>query len=65
MEKYKSTYDRIMAEMKAEGKYHVLPESTCIKIMQELSEGDAEFNREERKRRIESELELRNINLNT
>lgn len=63
MKKYKSTYDKIMAEKKAEGKYHVLPESTCIKIMQELSEGDAEFNREERKRRIESELELRNIYL--
>jgi hypothetical protein len=65
MKKYKSTYDRIIAEKEERGEIHILSEETHIKIMQELSEGDAEFNREERKRRIESELELRNINLNT
>ena len=63
MEKYKSTYERIMAEMKAEGKYHILSEETNIKIMQELSEGNDTFLLEERQRRIESERELKYINL--
>lgn len=63
MEKYKSTYERIMAEKKAEGKYHILSEETNIKIMQELSEGNDTFLLEERQRRIESERELKYINL--
>lgn len=37
--KYKSTYERIMAEAEAEGRLHVLSEETNIKIMQELSSG--------------------------
>lgn len=63
MKKYKSTYDRIIAEKEERGEIHILSEETNIKIMQELSKDNDTFLLEERQRRIESERELRYINL--
>lgn len=63
MEKYKSTYDRIIAEKEERGEIHILSQEKHIKIMQELSEGNDTFLLEERQRRIESERELKYINL--
>jgi len=65
MKKYKSTYDRIIAEKEERGEIHILSQETHIKIMQELSEDNDTFLLEEKQRRVESEHELKYINLNT
>ncbi len=64
MTQYKSTYDRIMAEMKADGKHHVLSEATNIKIMQELNADDEGFAAEQKMKEVHSELELAYVVLN-
>ena len=61
---YQSTYDRIMAEKKAAGQYHVLPEATNIKIMQELNADDEGFAAEQKMKEVQSEQELAYVVLN-
>lgn len=64
MAQYKSLYEQLIGELEAEGKIRELSEKKNMQILQELSEGMAELEAEERRKSIESYIESKNIIIN-
>lgn len=59
----KSTYEKLIEELKSEGKIQSLSGEEHLELMQELNKGMVEFSQEQKRQESKSFFELKNINL--